>query len=29
MTWAKRLKRVYGIDIETCPTCGGAVRIIA
>jgi hypothetical protein len=29
MTWAQRLKRVFGIDIETCPTCGGAVRIIA
>lgn len=22
-------KRVFGIDIETCPACGGAVRIIA
>ena len=21
--------RVFGIDIETCPACGGAVRIIA
>ena len=29
MTWAQRLKRVFGIDIETCPICGGAVRIIA
>jgi hypothetical protein len=29
MTWAQRLKRVFNIDIETCPTCGGAVRIIA
>ncbi len=29
MTWAQRLKRVYGIDIETCPACGGAMRIIA
>ncbi|EAR22701.1 putative transposase [Nitrococcus mobilis Nb-231] len=54
MTWAQRLKRVFGIDIdksagqpictavgyreavghrdvpdETCPTCGGAMRIIA
>jgi len=29
MTWAQRLKRVFGIDIETCPTCGGSVRIIA
>jgi hypothetical protein len=28
MTWAQRLKRVFGIDIETCPACGGAVRII-
>jgi hypothetical protein len=27
--WAQRLKRVFGIDIETCPVCGGAVRIIA
>ena len=29
MTWAQRLKRVFGIDIETWPACGGAVRIIA
>jgi hypothetical protein len=29
MTWAQRLKRVFGIDIETCPTCGGSARIIA
>mgnify|MGYP001547765154 CR=1 FL=1 len=29
MTWAQRLKRVFGIDIETCPACGGEVRIIA
>jgi hypothetical protein len=29
MTWAQRLKRVFGIDIETCRACGGAVRIIA
>ena len=29
MTWAQRLKRVFGIDIESCPACGGAVRIIA
>jgi hypothetical protein len=28
MTWAQRLKRVFGIDIETCSVCGGAVRII-
>ena len=29
MSWAQRLKRVFGIDIETCQACGGAVRIIA
>ena len=29
MTWAKRLKRVFNIDIETCDKCGGDVRIIA
>ena len=29
MTWAQRLKRVSGIDMETCPACGGAVRIVA
>jgi hypothetical protein len=28
ITWAQRLKRVFGIDIETCPACGGAVRIM-
>jgi hypothetical protein len=29
MTWAQRLKRVFGIDIETCRECGGAVKVIA
>ena len=29
MTWAQRLKRVFNIDIETCPECGGAVKVIA
>ena len=29
MTWAQRLKRVFGIDIETCHQCGGVVKIIA
>ena len=29
MTWAQRLKRVFGIDITTCAHCGGAVRIVA
>ncbi len=28
MTWAQRLKRVFGIDIETCPACGGVVRML-
>ncbi|MCP4407024.1 MAG: IS91 family transposase, partial [Gammaproteobacteria bacterium] len=23
------LKRVFNIDIETCSTCGGAVKVIA
>ena len=29
MTWAKHLKRVFDIDIETCDKCGSDVRIIA
>jgi hypothetical protein len=29
MTWAKRLKRVFDIDIEICSECGGDVKIIA
>jgi len=29
MTWAQRLKRVFNIDIETCPRCGGPVKVIA
>jgi hypothetical protein len=29
ITWARRLKRVFDIDIETCSQCGGAVKIIA
>ncbi len=29
MHWAQRLKRVFGIDMERCEQCGGAVRIIA
>jgi hypothetical protein len=29
MTWSQRLKRVFGIDIETCAACGGVLRIIA
>ena len=29
MTWAQRLKRVFGIEIESCEQCGGRVRVIA
>jgi ribosomal protein S27E len=29
MTWSQRLKRVFSIDIETCPECGGELRVIA
>ena len=28
-SWAQRLKRVFGIDGETCRACGGAARIMA
>ena len=29
MGWAKRLRRVFGIDIQTCSNCGGKVKIIS
>ncbi len=29
MTWAKRLKRVFDMDVQTCDACGGAVKIVA
>ena len=29
MSWARRLKRVFAIDIEACPLCGGKLRVIA
>jgi len=29
MTRAQRLKRVFGIDVNVCVHCGGAVRILA
>jgi hypothetical protein len=29
MSWMQRLQRVFAIDIETCPDCGGKLRVIA
>ncbi len=29
MSWARRLKRVFGIEIESCARCGGKLKIIA
>jgi hypothetical protein len=29
MTWAARLKRVFGIEIEQCARCGGRLQVIA
>jgi hypothetical protein len=29
MSWMQRLKRVFALDIETCPKCGGTLRVIA
>jgi hypothetical protein len=29
MSWARRLKRVFDIDIEHCPNCSGSLKIIA
>jgi hypothetical protein len=29
MSWARLLKRVFDIDIEHCPQCGGNLKIIA
>ena len=29
MTWARRLKRVFNIDLESCSECCGAVKVIA
>ena len=29
LSWMQRLKRVFAIDIETCPECGGTLRVIA
>ena len=29
LTWARRLKRVFNVDVEVCEQCGGAAKIIA
>jgi hypothetical protein len=29
MSWAQRLKRVFGIDIDLCTRCGGKLEVIA
>ena len=29
MNWARRLKRVFGIEIEQCARCGGKLTVIA
>ena len=28
MNWARLLKRVFEIDLEHCPNCGGELKII-
>jgi len=29
LSWARRLKRVFGVQIEGCARCGGQLKIIA
>ena len=29
MSWSKLLKRVFGIDMESCGHCGGKMEILA
>jgi len=29
MTWSKKLKRVFNIDIASCSECGGAAKVVA
>jgi hypothetical protein len=29
LSWARLLKRVFAVDLEHCPNCGGELKIIA
>ena len=29
ISWARLLKRVFDLDLERCPQCGGSLKIIA
>ncbi len=29
LNWARRLKRVFGVDIEVCSECGGKLKVIS
>ena len=29
ITWSRLLRRVFNLDMETCPNCGGTVKVIA
>ncbi len=29
MSWARRLRRVFGVEIEACARCGGKLKILA
>jgi hypothetical protein len=29
LSWARRLKRLFAIEIETCRRCGGKLRVVA
>ena len=29
LSWAKLLKRVFDLDLEHCPNCGGELKVIA